>query len=280
VVVDDDIDPTDIHDVIWAMGTRCDPKTMTTLLDRCWSSRLDTMVTDYSRLYNSRMVIDACRPYERIDAFPPSRKARPNWPRPCGEISRPVQVKTMRRSPFLRSLASVAVAAGALPVPAGAQELPTITLATLINDTATSALYASRAGIFRKFGLNVELEVLTSGLRARRRLPRCGAVRALEPLRLYVGTTKACVHARRAGRSLYIDVAYSQFVVKTDSPIKTGRDMNGKTIGAPGLKDWTRSPFRIGSTKTVAIRRRSSSWRCRDRSRLQPSKKDASTAPT
>jgi 4-hydroxy-3-polyprenylbenzoate decarboxylase len=77
VVVDDDIDPTDIHDVIWAMGTRCDPKTMTTLLDRCWSSRLDTMVTDYSRLYNSRMVIDACRPYERIDAFPPVAQSSP-----------------------------------------------------------------------------------------------------------------------------------------------------------------------------------------------------------
>ena len=42
VVVDDDIDPTDIHDVIWAMGTRCDPKTRTTMLDHCWSSRLDT----------------------------------------------------------------------------------------------------------------------------------------------------------------------------------------------------------------------------------------------
>ena len=26
VVVDDDVDPTDIHDVIWAMGTRCDPE--------------------------------------------------------------------------------------------------------------------------------------------------------------------------------------------------------------------------------------------------------------
>lgn len=70
VVVDDDIDPTDIHDVIWAMGTRCDPKSMTTLLDRNWSSRLDTMVTDYDRLYNSRMVIDACIPYERRDTFP------------------------------------------------------------------------------------------------------------------------------------------------------------------------------------------------------------------
>jgi UbiD family decarboxylase len=70
VVVDDDIDPSNIHDVIWAMGTRCDPKSMTTVLDRCWSSRLDTMVTDYSKLYNSRMVIDACRPYERRDSFP------------------------------------------------------------------------------------------------------------------------------------------------------------------------------------------------------------------
>ena len=70
VVVDDDVDPTDIHDVIWAMGTRCDPRTRTTVLDNCWSSRLDTMVTDYARLYNSRMVIDACRPYERLDSFP------------------------------------------------------------------------------------------------------------------------------------------------------------------------------------------------------------------
>ncbi len=69
VVVDDDIDPTDIHDVIWAMGTRSDPKTDITTLDRCWSSRLDTMVTD-DKLYNSRVVIDACIPYERIDSFP------------------------------------------------------------------------------------------------------------------------------------------------------------------------------------------------------------------
>ena len=70
VVVDDDVDPTDIHDVIWAMGTRCDPKSRTTVLDHCWSSRLDTLVNDYSRLYNSRMVIDACRPYEQLDSFP------------------------------------------------------------------------------------------------------------------------------------------------------------------------------------------------------------------
>ena len=70
VVVDDDVDPTDIHDVIWAMGTRCDPKSRTTVLDHCWSSRLDTLVNDYTRLYNTRMVIDACRPYEQLETFP------------------------------------------------------------------------------------------------------------------------------------------------------------------------------------------------------------------
>jgi 4-hydroxy-3-polyprenylbenzoate decarboxylase len=70
VVVDDDVDPTDIHDVIWAMGTRCDPKARTTMLDNCWSSRLDTMVTNYDKLTNSRIVVDACIPYERIGSFP------------------------------------------------------------------------------------------------------------------------------------------------------------------------------------------------------------------
>ena len=69
VVVDDDIDPTDMQDVIWAMGTRTDPKTDFTILDRNWSSRLDTMVTG-EKLYNSRVVIDACIPYERLETFP------------------------------------------------------------------------------------------------------------------------------------------------------------------------------------------------------------------
>jgi len=77
VVVDDDIDPTDIHDVIWAMSTRCDPKTRTTVLDHCWSSRIDTLVTDPALPYNTRMVIDACRPYERLETFPKVAQSSP-----------------------------------------------------------------------------------------------------------------------------------------------------------------------------------------------------------
>lgn len=76
VVVDDDIDPTDIHDVIWAMGTRSDPKDDFTMLDKCWSSRLDTMV-DGPELYNSRVVINACIPYERLETFPKVAQTSP-----------------------------------------------------------------------------------------------------------------------------------------------------------------------------------------------------------
>jgi 4-hydroxy-3-polyprenylbenzoate decarboxylase len=46
------------------------------------------MVFDYSQLYNSRMVIDACRPYEKLDTFPKvamtspefAAKIRAKWP--------------------------------------------------------------------------------------------------------------------------------------------------------------------------------------------------------
>ena len=52
------------------MGTRSDPKTDVLIVDKCWSSRLDPMVEAPDRLYNSRAIIDACIPYERIGSFP------------------------------------------------------------------------------------------------------------------------------------------------------------------------------------------------------------------
>jgi hypothetical protein len=49
------------------------------MLDNCWSSRLDTMVFDYSKLTNSRMVIDACKPYEHYDRFPKVAMTSPDF---------------------------------------------------------------------------------------------------------------------------------------------------------------------------------------------------------
>ncbi|MFL5083532.1 MAG: UbiD family decarboxylase [Xanthobacteraceae bacterium] len=76
VVVDEDVDPTDIFDVLWAMCTRCDPAGDIDFIRRTWSGPLDPML-DQASSTNSRAVIDACRPYERLADFPPVARASP-----------------------------------------------------------------------------------------------------------------------------------------------------------------------------------------------------------
>ena len=70
VVVDDDIDSTDLQEVVWAMTTRCDPETDLEILRRCWSGPLDPIIPKERKGFNSRVVLDACRPYEWMKDFP------------------------------------------------------------------------------------------------------------------------------------------------------------------------------------------------------------------
>ena len=51
------------------MGARSDPRVDITHLKIFWSSRLDPMATG-DTLTNTRVVIDACIPYGRLDTFP------------------------------------------------------------------------------------------------------------------------------------------------------------------------------------------------------------------
>ncbi len=78
IVVDDDIDPTRIDDVVWALSTRCDPAGDIDIQRRCWSSSLDPMIHPESKIFlNSRAVIDACRPYEWMGQFPEVAETSP-----------------------------------------------------------------------------------------------------------------------------------------------------------------------------------------------------------
>ncbi|MCZ7562718.1 MAG: UbiD family decarboxylase [Burkholderiales bacterium] len=70
VVVDEDIDPSNIDEVIWAMATRSDPEKDIEVLRRCWSGPLDPIVPPGEKGFNSRAIIDACRPYEWRNEFP------------------------------------------------------------------------------------------------------------------------------------------------------------------------------------------------------------------
>lgn len=77
VVVDHDIDPADLDQVVWAMSTRTDPAEDIEILRRTRGSRLDPMLPEGAVPYNSRAVIDACRPWERLSSFPPVAESDP-----------------------------------------------------------------------------------------------------------------------------------------------------------------------------------------------------------
>jgi 4-hydroxy-3-polyprenylbenzoate decarboxylase len=71
IVMDEDIDITDMDEVFWALATRSDPERSIDIIRRCWSTPLDPMIPSGNPPLNSRAIIEACRPYERIVSFPP-----------------------------------------------------------------------------------------------------------------------------------------------------------------------------------------------------------------
>ena len=76
VVVDDDIDPSNLFDVVWAMSTRCDPPEDIDYIRRTWSTPLDPLLREPPYQTN-QAVIDACRPWGWKDEFPKVAEASP-----------------------------------------------------------------------------------------------------------------------------------------------------------------------------------------------------------
>ena len=76
VVVDDDIDPSNMREVLWALCTRVDPTRSLEVIPSAWTSDLDPRLTPAqkeSKDYTiGRTLIDACRPYAWRDSFPAS----------------------------------------------------------------------------------------------------------------------------------------------------------------------------------------------------------------
>jgi 4-hydroxy-3-polyprenylbenzoate decarboxylase len=74
IVVDDDIDVSDLEEVMWAVVTRSDPATSIDIIRNAWSTPLDPRLEPKKReegnFTNSRAIIDACRPWHWRDEFP------------------------------------------------------------------------------------------------------------------------------------------------------------------------------------------------------------------
>ena len=89
VVVDDDIDVSNLEEVVWAMITRSDPATSIDIIRNAWSTPLDPRIPPEDRakgqLTNSRAIIDATRPYAWRDQFPPVNMPSPEIARKARE---------------------------------------------------------------------------------------------------------------------------------------------------------------------------------------------------
>jgi UbiD family decarboxylase len=78
IVVDDDIDPTNMFDVAWAMSTRCDPPNDIDYIRNAWSTPLDPLLTG-PPYQNNRAIVDACKPWARKDSFPETTETSPEF---------------------------------------------------------------------------------------------------------------------------------------------------------------------------------------------------------
>lgn len=71
IAVDEDVDPTDMNQVVWAMSTRCNPFDDIDFQRKTWSTGLDpSRFTPELRPYGSKALIDACKPHQFIKDFP------------------------------------------------------------------------------------------------------------------------------------------------------------------------------------------------------------------
>jgi UbiD family decarboxylase len=77
VVVDEDIDPANLQEVMWAVATRTDPAIDIDIIQRGMGSKNDPMFVAYryDAPFSSKAVIDACRPFDHLHEFPPVAEA-------------------------------------------------------------------------------------------------------------------------------------------------------------------------------------------------------------
>ena len=77
IAVDEDVDPTDFNQVMWALSSRCNPSEDMDFQRNTWSTGLDpSQYPPEVRPYGSKVLINACKPHRFIKQFPRSTLLR------------------------------------------------------------------------------------------------------------------------------------------------------------------------------------------------------------
>lgn len=142
-----------------------------------------------------------------------------------------------------RTLLSLLPAAAALaPRALRAQDTAPVTIATTPVDGGAAVYYANDLGIFKKHGLNVEVSSLTSGSAVAAGVASGTydfAQSSLPPLIEAHARGIPFVLILPTSTSHVGDNPVAELVTLPTSPIRTGRDLNGKTLAVNTLSDLT-----------------------------------------
>jgi NitT/TauT family transport system substrate-binding protein len=130
---------------------------------------------------------------------------------------------------------------GSFATATDSQVTPALTIASSTFDSATAGYYAVQAGLFKKAGLNVTFVAMTPAA-----IPAAvigGAVQIASSnlfnvVEAYARNVPFTVIAPGAMFDNTDENGYVGLIVRKDSTIHTGRDLNNKTIGVPALKDF------------------------------------------
>jgi NitT/TauT family transport system substrate-binding protein len=140
-----------------------------------------------------------------------------------------------RRKTFLAASAAFVAA----PAFVRAQAPTKMRVGATVQDDIIGVLWASHSGIYQKYGLDVDVIRSNNGvaitaavLSGSLEIGKGGA------LSTYIAHAKGVPIVVEAPSAIYVSTAANvALVVAKNSPIKTGRDFNGKTLAVPALGD-------------------------------------------
>jgi NitT/TauT family transport system substrate-binding protein len=135
----------------------------------------------------------------------------------------------------LASLGGVVSAPGA----ASAQDLKTVNVLAVPTDGVKSLLYAQKENLFRKHGINASVVSMGSGAAIFAAVVGGAAdIGSGSLFPVFAAYSRGLPLRIIAPASLYTSAnADALLLVQKDSPIRSGHDLNGKTIGVDAIKD-------------------------------------------
>jgi NitT/TauT family transport system substrate-binding protein len=139
----------------------------------------------------------------------------------------------------LESLALAGSLLTATALPAAAQTLTTVRVMCVPTDSFGEAYYAQDMGFFTQHNISIEFVGSSGGAIAINALAGNSAdVGVANPLSIAQAYTKGIPISILAGGGLYTTTSpASLLLIPKDSTLRTPKDLEGKTIGLPGLGD-------------------------------------------